>query len=119
MLHFESEESYRVEFKEEVIVILAGREVLFFPPNKRLLLTFYSYVYVGLLCFTVIGTTAAIYKFRFQMASTNQILNETASTIASILNAVQVQVYGLIYSYMKNYLTDLENHRYGNLHDLQ
>lgn len=111
MIGFEAAEAYRTEFVHDDIIKLSGKEVLFFHPNKRAVLIAESFGILILLCMAVVGTTAGIYVFRLNLASENQTLNSYASIIASILNAVQVQFYGLIYGYLQNQLTDRENHR--------
>lgn len=112
MTDFEKNETYRGEFKEEASIYLIGREVLHFNPMRRAKLIALSFFIVFILCAAVIGSIAAIYVLRDNLASTNATLNANASTIASILSAVQIQIFGYIYGKIKIQLTDNENHRY-------
>ena len=57
------------------------------------------------------GTTAGIYTLRNHLAGQSADSNKSSGIVASVLNAIQVQVYGLLYGYLSNALTDFENHK--------
>jgi hypothetical protein len=111
MTNFEQKESYRAEFQEEKIINLTGEELLYFSPTKRNWLIANSFAYLSIICGMVIGTTAAVYEFRSYLSGTNAAGNESASIVASILNAIQVQIYSVFYAKLSDYLTDRENHK--------
>jgi hypothetical protein len=56
----------------------------------------------------VIGVVSSIYVLRFSLQAQ---LGSLASTIASILNTVQITIFNMIYMAIAIKLTDLENHR--------
>jgi hypothetical protein len=111
MLGFELEESYRAEFEEEEILNLTGKQVLYFSMKKRNDLITQSFCILILICFAVVGTTACVYEIRNQIAGSSKAGNESASIVASILNAIQIQIYSMIYSKLADFLTDRENHK--------
>ncbi len=110
MLDFEASETVRAEFEYEEKLNLAGKELLYFPDMKRNVLVTESYLVIMLLCFLVIGTTACIYVIKYHIATSSEEGYQYASYIASILSAIQVQAYGLIYGSLSKFLTDRENH---------
>jgi len=64
---------------------------------------------VSIMIFMVIGVVAGIYVFRFWLENHN--FGTYSSVIASILNAVQIQVFNLIYTWVSIKMVDAENHR--------
>ena len=111
MAEFENLEKVRGEFQYDEVVNLTGRPELYFSPNRRNFRIAISFTKVLLFCFLVIGTTASIYKVRNVLAAIDAEWNSNASIVASVLNALQVTVYGYIYGLMAEALTDNENHR--------
>lgn len=111
MIDFESKESYRSEFQEDKILSMAGRREMYYSPTKRAFKMAISFTILALLCACVIGSTAGVYIFRAWFSGISAESSQAASVIASILNAVQMQLYGFIYSKLSNWLTDFENHR--------
>ena len=58
----------------------------------------------------VIGATSSVYVMRYQLERVRE-LRSTSSTIASIVNAIQIQAFNLLYQSFAVKLTDMENHR--------
>jgi hypothetical protein len=71
-------------------------------------LIFQSTLVIIALIALVVGVVAGISTLRIVMASTNKTM---ASSIASILNAIQIQGMTVIYGAIADALTDRENHR--------
>ena len=111
MIDCEKNERERAEFQEDQVVYLAGKEVLYFSHRKKNQLVFKSFFICFVLCGLVIGTTAAIYSFKIWMSSQSREYNEASSSVASILNVIQINFWGAIYGLIKIRLTDMENHR--------
>lgn len=57
----------------------------------------------------VVGVVASIYVIR--SALTGSLGASNAQTIASVANAVQIQVLNYVYSFLANALSERENHR--------
>lgn len=64
---------------------------------------------VGLLILLVLGCVASIYVVRFTIA--HAIGSVGAQVVASVANAVQIQVLNYVYSSMAMRFTEKENHR--------
>lgn len=109
MSSFESSEIDRPEFQGEPRTShIDGTEILYFPPdslNERLAQSF-SVVVTFILI--VIGVVAGIYQMRISLQPQ---IGAYASTLASVINTVQIQIFNIIYQYLVRSLTDLENHR--------
>jgi hypothetical protein len=58
----------------------------------------------------VLLVTAGIYVIRFTIV--NNIGNSNAQLAASVLNALQIQIFNALNSFIAGVLTDRENHRY-------
>jgi hypothetical protein len=58
----------------------------------------------------VIGIVVSIYIVRYAIVA--QVGDGNAQTIASILNAVQIQVMNYVYSFIAVALSERENHRF-------
>lgn len=110
---FETDESERPEFQGvKVPSPIDGSEMLYFPRSS-----YYSRVLVSVLTITaficiVIGVIAGIFASRIIMSrSQDTQLAAASGIIASLLNAVQIQVLNMIYGKVAVWLTDYENHR--------
>lgn len=57
----------------------------------------------------VLGIVVGIYLLRF--AVSNDIGDGNAQTMASVLNAIQIQILNFLYPIVAKALVDLENHR--------
>jgi hypothetical protein len=64
---------------------------------------------ISALILLVIGVVVSIYIIRY--AVSDSIGDANAQTLASILNATQIQIANFIYSFVANALSELENHR--------
>lgn len=109
MTDFEQEEPDRPEFNgEPVTSYIDGSTMLYFnnqTRNGRLVL---SACVVGLFVLTIVAVVAGIYVMRFTLQGK---YGPYASTIASVLNAVQIQVFNFIYDKFAVRTTLYENHR--------
>jgi hypothetical protein len=117
MSEFEKKEQDRPEFQGELRKShINGEEFVYFPDDKLAKLQFFSRSVMTTFILLVVGVVAAIYVLRFslqQKASTNPY----SSLVASILNAVQIQVFNLIYQKIVIMLTNNENHRTDTLYE--
>lgn len=57
----------------------------------------------------MVGVVVGIYLLRYAIAS--DVGDSNAQTVASIANAVQIQVINYVYSLIANALSERENHR--------
>lgn len=64
---------------------------------------------VAILIMMVIGVVAGIYVLRFYLE--NEGFGTYATTIASVLNAVQIQIFNVIYNFVSTKMVEFENHR--------
>ena len=111
MSSYERKELERPEFRGEVVKShINGEEIVYFPDSKLAALQTFSRSVVASFILVVIGVVAAIYVLRFSLQQRSD-TNEYSSTIASILNAIQIQIFNLIYQRVSVFLTDNENHR--------
>lgn len=58
----------------------------------------------------VAGVVVSIYVMRYAIVT--DVGNSNAQTLASIVNAIQIQVLNYLYSLVANALSERENHRY-------
>lgn len=111
MSDFEEQEQDRPEFVGEVMKsYINGRDMMYFPPDKAQQLYNISQSVITGFIAIVIGVVAAIYVFRFVLQE-NEDTSLYSSTIASILNTVQITIFNMIYQFLAKRLTDQENHR--------
>lgn len=109
MTSFEDEEPDRPEYKGATIVsFIDGDEMTYFPPTEVVSRFVNSQGVIACFVFMVIGVVTSIYVLRFSLQSS---VGSSASTIASILNTIQITVFNLIYRAAALMLTDSENHR--------
>ena len=117
MSNYERKELERPEFRGEVVKShINGEEIVYFPDSKLASLQFFSRTVVVSFMLLVIGVVAAIYVLRFSLQQREE-TNEYSSTIASILNAIQIQIFNMIYQKVCVFLTDNENHRTDTLYE--
>jgi hypothetical protein len=111
MADFEQNEQDRPEFIGETMKSpINGRDITHQPTNIKRRIMVMSQVVIGSFISMVIGVVAGIYVFRFYLQKQND-TSEYASTIASVLNTIQIMVFNAIYQLVATKLTDLENHR--------
>jgi magnesium-transporting ATPase (P-type) len=99
-----------VEFKgEEMISHINGSLQQYFSArlhNQRMFLSMFATI--GL-CLLVVGCVAGIYIMRFAVSPS--VGNSNAQTLASIANAVLIDILNQIYSFLAEALSEWENHR--------
>jgi hypothetical protein len=110
-LGFEDVENIRAEFTDYEKVDLTGEQVLYFSPDKKRVRVSISFLIIIILCIVVVGTVALIYIIRGALARENASAASASAVVASVLNAIQIQVYGSVYNFMAQRLTDRENHK--------
>src|SRR5690554_3240474 len=88
--------------------IITGKPVIYFPHSKKVNLVLQSFLVIAAMVALVVGIVAGIYVLRIVMARTDKTMG---SVIASVLNAVQIQVMNFAYGVVADALTDRENHR--------
>lgn len=111
MSDFEQLESERPEYYGDSITSpINGRKITFNPPTVTRRMMAVTQTVVSCFIAIVIGVVAAIYVFRFFLQKQS---NGTtyASTVASIINTVQIMIFNAIYQVVATKLTDIENHR--------
>lgn len=115
MSEFEEEEPVRPEFKGHPIrSYIDGSEMLYFPPEEYLDNMANSGSCVGAYMLLVLGVVASIYVLRFSIEAQ---VGTYASTIASVLNTVQITVFNYIYRDIVVKLTDYENPRTDTIYE--
>eukprot|EP01035_Chromulina_nebulosa_P019942 gene19942-25908_t len=116
MSNFEQTEIDRPEFTSEEIIdsfIDGSKNYIYYPSSKKAARLSYSFTLIGSYILLVIGVVASIYYMRFSLQAS---IGSSASTLASIANAIQITVFNVIYQYIVVLLTDLENHRTDTLY---
>eukprot|EP01039_Chlorochromonas_danica_P003789 gene3789-4139_t len=109
MIGYEDDEPDRPEFKGELIKsYINGGDMLYFPQEEFLKRSISSQSVIGTFITLVLGVVASIYVLRFSIQSD---LGSSASTVASILNTVQITIFNYIYQKVAIHLTDMENQR--------
>lgn len=106
---FESKEVDRPEFRGELKrSVINGKETIYFSKRIRNKFIMQSMLVIGSMILLVLGVVASIYVIR--TALTHDI-GSRAQYVASILNAVQIQVFNFVYTILADSLTERENHR--------
>jgi anoctamin-10/anoctamin-7 len=110
---FEQKQLDRPEFKGDgngtIKSFIDGSDILYFPPQQQAILMCQSFTAIGSLATVVLGAVIAIYVIRRVMYDTS--VGTYSSTVASILNSVQITMFNIIYSKLADSLTERENHR--------
>jgi hypothetical protein len=98
------------DFKGEFIKsFIDGSNIRYFPSRQRNLLLAQSFMGIITLILLVTGVVVSIYVIRYAIAG--DVGDSNAQTIASIANAVQIQIVNYLYSLLANALSERENHR--------
>jgi hypothetical protein len=101
----------QLEFRGEWIdSYIDGSKMRYFSSALRTTYVYNSIGVVGALMMLVVGIVVSIYVIRFTI--TPEVGDSNAQTIASVANAVQIQVLNYIYSSVAHKLTERENRRY-------
>jgi len=107
MVGYEDTERDRPDFKGKMIdSYIDGKKIKYFPTVERSARITLSSIAITLSILTVIGIVASIYVLRYLVFP-----ESTAQTLASICNAVQIQITNVLYSFLANALTEFENYR--------
>lgn len=112
---FEEEEQPRPQFiGEKRPSPVTGKPYLYFPRNEEQQRLFQSSIVIsGFICI-VIGAVVAIFIIKLTLSQIKSLTlgeMQLGSTIAAILNAIQIQVMNMIYGDIAIKLNDYENHR--------
>lgn len=93
---------------------VTGDAYLYFPRNEYLKRVMQSSIIIGALIGLVLALVGGIMYFKIIMYLTGDLLVnqlQLAGTVASLLNAVQIQVMNFIYGQISIRVNDWENHR--------
>ena len=94
---------------QEIDSFIDGSKVRYFPSQTRQTYLLQSVVSVVSLILLVVGVVVSIYVIRYTIAG--DVGASNAQLVASVANAVQIQVMNFIYSFVANALSERENHR--------
>jgi hypothetical protein len=109
MTDFENNEPDRPEFQGKMIIsYVNGQHMLYFPAKEFAERLFSSQAVIISFMLLVMGVVTSIYVLRFSIQKET---GTFASTIASVLNTIQITVFNFIYQRIAIYLTNMENHR--------
>lgn len=109
-LGFEETEVDRPDFKGKYIEsFIDGSQIRYFSTKERKFLLVQSFLGIATLIMLVVGIVVSIYVIRYAIAG--DVGDSDAQTIASVANAVQIQVVNYIYSMIAYALSERENHR--------
>eukprot|EP00607_Mallomonas_marina_P002350 CAMPEP_0182425280 /NCGR_PEP_ID=MMETSP1167-20130531/11642_1 /TAXON_ID=2988 /ORGANISM="Mallomonas Sp, Strain CCMP3275" /LENGTH=733 /DNA_ID=CAMNT_0024605807 /DNA_START=65 /DNA_END=2266 /DNA_ORIENTATION=- len=104
MIGFENNQKDRAEFRGKIeISYTDGQPHLYYPTKSTRNMSMCTTLVVLMIIFLVIAAVVGIYALRYL-----QILNQIA---ASVVNSAQIQIFNLIYSFVADRLTEMENHR--------
>lgn len=106
---------FRPQFEGEVKPSpIDGSDKLFFPTSKYSARIGQSAIVVGSMIALVLAIVGSIFYFKIVMTLSGTLVVDNvqmAGTIASLLNAVQIQVMNYVYGSVAVYLNEYENHR--------
>ena len=111
MIDFEKREANRVDFNEDEVLHIVGREELYYSQMRKNLKMFLSFLIITFLIACIIITTAFIFVFRAWYSGLSEDASQSASYIAAVMNSVQREIFTLIYNHLSESLTDSENHK--------
>ena len=107
--HFEEMETNQADFKgKRIKSYINGEEIIYFSNSQRRTFIAQSIIITTLLVLLVVGLVTSIYFIRYVLEAQ---IGSNAQTVASILNAIQIQIANSIYSFLALELTNRENHR--------
>jgi hypothetical protein len=91
-----------------------GSDKLYFPASKYSVRIGNSAIVVGSMIALVLAIVGAIFYFKIVMTLSGTLIVDNvqmSGTVASLLNAVQIQVMNYVYGSLAVYLNEYENHR--------
>jgi hypothetical protein len=101
---------FAIDFRgTEIDSFIDGSKQRHFPSATRSKFILQSTASIVSLILLVVGVVVSIYVIRYTISG--EIGPSNAQTVASISNAVQIQVMNFIYSFIANALSERENHR--------
>ncbi len=108
---FEEGEPDMPEFRgEKTTSLVDGSYIRFFPAAQRRKFEMQSMVAVIAMIIVVVGCVASIYVIKDTLVGDGMKVND-AQTVASVVNALQIQVANYLYQLAATELTKRENHR--------
>ena len=109
MSEFESREMQRPEYQGRLIKsFVDGRYMLYYPVDRvRAKLAASTSVIVTLILM-VIGAVAGIYVMKYTLSKT---IGSASSTVASIINTIQITIFNMLYTAVARWLVNNENHK--------
>ena len=111
MHDFETSEQTRPEFIGKVIPsYITGQSIVYFPSQYRKKRIYINIFYLLILILIILGIVTSIYIIRFTLQKKG-INTINSQTIASIINAIQIQLVNKLYNNLAKYLTNKENYR--------
>mmetsp|Transcript_14786 Transcript_14786/g.24494 ORF Transcript_14786/g.24494 Transcript_14786/m.24494 type:complete len:764 (+) Transcript_14786:92-2383(+) len=115
MVGFEEEEQARPQFKGELRPSpVDGKQYLYFDRKEEQKRVTQSSIIIFGFIMVVVAVVASIFVLKLVLSQKKAfIINglETASIIAALANAIQIQIMNVIYGGVAIQLTDYENHR--------
>jgi len=111
---FEEKESVRPQFYGQVMnSYIDGKEIVFFSKKARRNNVSVSVTVVAGAMTAVIAAVSTIYyaKYYSVFKSQNEMLNSYGSTVASVVNSVQILIFNHLYTKLAIYLNHFENYR--------
>lgn len=112
MLNYGETEQNRPDFRGHSITsFIDGRQMKYFPDKDRQQNVILSLLAVFGMSVLVLGVVVSIYVIRFTLVGSGQTSAADAQTLVSVLNAIQIQVMNIFYSFIAKALTDWENYR--------
>lgn len=112
MVGFEEEEQVRPEFiGEKASDPVTGKPRLYFPKDSATRRFITSQVVVIMMICVVVASVGSIFLLKYFMNYKWTGTAEYGSIVASILNAIQIQIMNVVYSTLALALNNWENHR--------
>lgn len=107
---YELKESDRPDYKGKLInSYVHGSEVSYASSQERTLNIFLSFLAISALIALILGIVVSIYLIRFALIAS--VGNSNSQSVASVLNAIQIQIMNYVYALMAVKLSENENHR--------
>lgn len=114
MTEFERNETDRPDYQGPLITsFIDGSQMRYFPTNEQYRRWALSVVSILGLVLLVAGVVVGIYLMRYYLAASDggPLSDSDAQTLASVANAVQIQVMNYVYTFIATALSENERHR--------
>ena len=110
MTGFEDAELSRPQFRGELITSpVDGSFMLSYPERARNIKKIISNTIIFIMMLLVVGAVSGIYIMRYILQNQTSV-GANAATVASLVNAVQIAIFNIIYATIAQRLNDAENH---------